>query len=97
MTDLLLIVGPADADATLLEKVVQRKPDRVTVLMREAGNGWALDDSDTGHAVRDRLASLLSAVERQTGATVVGLAGGEQQLIGWRFDRVVEAAPLIAA
>jgi hypothetical protein len=40
-------------------------------------------------ALRDRIANLLAAIERRTGAVVVGLAGSREQLRGWRFDRIV--------
>jgi hypothetical protein len=97
MSDLLLIVGAADADARLVDEVARRRPQRVTVLVRDGNDDWPDDQSDAGEAVRDRLAGLLSTIEQRTGATVVGLAGGEGQLHGWRFDRVVDAAPLLAA
>jgi hypothetical protein len=101
MSDLLLIVGPEDTDAKLLHEVARRHPARVTVLVREGDESWASDDSGAGEAIRDRLARLMGAIERDTGATVVGLAGGEEQLLGWRFDRVIDTAgdpaPLIAA
>jgi hypothetical protein len=93
MNDVLLIVGPADPEAELLDELERRRPRRVTVLVRSAEEDWALDRSG---AVRDRLAAVLAEVERRTGAAVVGLAGDEHQLRGRRFDGVVEAAPLAA-
>jgi hypothetical protein len=89
MSDLLAIVGPADADDELLEEIAQRRPRRVTVLVEDTSPDWASDETEAGRAVRDRLARLLAAIERQTGAVVVGLAGDRDQLLGWRFDRVV--------
>jgi hypothetical protein len=89
MSDLLAIVGPADADDELLEEIAQRRPNRVTVLVEDTSPDWASDESEAGRAVRDRLARLLAAIERRTGAVVVGLAGDRNQLLGWRFDRVV--------
>src|SRR5205085_1339794 len=97
MSDLLLIVGTADADARLVDEVARRRPHRVTVLVRDENDDWADDRSDAGEALRDRLAGLLTRIEQQTGAIVLGLAGGEGQLRGWRFDRVVEAEQLLAA
>jgi hypothetical protein len=47
------------------------------------------DETDTGRALRDRLAALLHAIEQRTGAIVVGLAGDRDQLRGWRFDRII--------
>jgi hypothetical protein len=100
MSDLLAIIGPADDEEQLLEEIERRHPDRVTVLVEDGDDGWALDESRTGRALRDRLATLLRAIEERTGAIVVGLAGSRDQLRGWRFDRVVggqsPAAPLAA-
>ena len=97
MSDLLAIVGPDDAEEELLEEIAHRRPDRVTVLIESGERDWALDESDTGRAVRDRIAALLHAIERRTGAAVVGLAGDRDQLLGWRFDRVVRARARLAA
>jgi UDP-2,3-diacylglucosamine pyrophosphatase LpxH len=89
MSDLLAIVGPADRDDELLEEIERRHPDRVTVLLEDGDEDWAADESGTGRALRDRLATLLRAIEERTGAAVVGLAGNRDQLLGWRFDRVI--------
>lgn len=90
MSDLLAIIDQSDTDDTLLDEIVRRHPDRVTVLLEEDGSGdWAADDSQRAKAVRDRLAGLLTAIEQRSGAVVVGLAGSRDQLQGWRFDRVV--------
>jgi hypothetical protein len=89
MSDLLAIVGAVDADDELLAEIERRHPDRVTVLVEDGDEDWASDESRTGRAVRDRLATLLRAIEERTGAVVVGLAGSRDQLRGWRFDRVV--------
>jgi hypothetical protein len=99
MSDLLAVIGPADSDAELLDELQWRHPARVTVLLAEGDSEWGLDDSPSGVARRDRLASLLHAIERRTGATVVGLAGDPDQLAGWRFDGIVRAdhgAPVAA-
>jgi hypothetical protein len=97
MSDLLAIVGPGDAEEELLAEIAHRHPDRVTVLVESADPDWAVDESDRGRAVRDRIAALLYAIERRTGAVVVGLAGNPDQLAGWRFDRVVRARATLAA
>jgi hypothetical protein len=89
MTDLLAIIGPADGDEDLLDEIVRRRPNRVTVLLESAQPDWGSDQSGRGRALRDRLARLLGAIEQRTGAAVVGLAGSRDQLLGWRFDRVV--------
>jgi hypothetical protein len=91
MSDLLAIIGPVDGDGQLLDEIARRRPHRVTVLVDQAGPDWGSDESTLGHARRDRLAGLLAAIERRTGAVVVGLAGSREQLRGWRFDRVVGA------
>ena len=97
MSDVLAIVGPADADQELLDEIAQRRPHRVTVLVEDTSPDWAADESEAGQAVRDRLARLLAAIERRTGAVVVGLAGDREQLLGWRFDRVVGSSIALAA
>jgi hypothetical protein len=96
MSDLLLIIGRDDAEAELVDEVARRRPGRVTVLVEEGQVvDLAADESEPGRALRDRLAMLLQAIEARTGAIVVGLAGSEDQLRGWRFDRVVRGhAPL---
>jgi hypothetical protein len=94
MSDLLAIVGRADGDNQLLDEIERRHPDRVTVLVEDGSEDWALDESRRGRALRDRLATLLRAIEDRTGAVVVGLAGSRDQLRGWRFDRVVGDSPV---
>jgi hypothetical protein len=86
MSDLLAVITSEDRDDELLAELQWRHPDRVTVLL-EGGN--LEDESDTGHALRDRLSALLHAIEQRTGAIVVGLAGDRDQLRGWRFDRII--------
>jgi hypothetical protein len=86
MSDLLAVITSEDRDDELLAEIQWRHPHRVTVLL-EGGN--LEDESDRGRALRDRLASLLHAIEQRTGAIVVGLAGDRDQLRGWRFDRIV--------
>jgi hypothetical protein len=97
MSDLLLIVGPSDADTELVDEIARRRPTRVTVLVEEGEQDWAFDESSAGKALRDRLASLLQAIESRTGAAVVGMAGSKDQLRGWRFDRVVRGRVPVAA
>jgi hypothetical protein len=90
MSDILAIVEEVGTDETLVEEIVRRHPDRVTVLVEAAAPDWGSDDSPRGRALRDRLAALLAAIEQRTGAVVVGLAGSREQLRGWRFDRTVD-------
>ena len=97
MTDVLAIVGPPEYDEELLAQLGRRRADRVTVLIDEPASEWACDESDSGRAVRDRLARLLRAIERRTGAAVVGTAGDPAQLRGWRFDHVVDGRLAFAA
>ena len=99
MTDVLAVFRPQDRTERLLEELNVSWRDRVTVLLSEEAPDWGSDESEAGVARRDRLAALLHAIEKRTGATVVGLAGDSDQLHGWRFDRVVRAktpAPLAA-
>jgi hypothetical protein len=91
MSDLLAVIGTAETDAELVEELSWRHPDRVTVLLEDGSTDWAVDDSEIGTARRERLATLLTAIEQRTGAAVVGLAGDADQLRGWRFDRVVRS------
>jgi hypothetical protein len=86
MSDLLAVITVEDRDDELLTELSWRHPDRVTVLVE---GGDLEDESDSGRALRDRLAGLLHAIEQRTGAIVVGLAGDRDQLRGWRFDRIV--------
>ncbi|HEX3690428.1 MAG TPA: hypothetical protein VHV28_12040 [Solirubrobacteraceae bacterium] len=89
MSDLLAIFGPSDSDSELISEISRLHPTRVTVLIEDVEPNWAYDDSSTGVELRDRLAALMAAVERDTGAVVTGLAGSRNQLVGWRFDREV--------
>jgi hypothetical protein len=89
MSELLAIVGPSDAGDELLDEIASWRPDRVTVLVQDGDKDWAFDDSLSGHALRDRLAGLLHSIERRTGASVVGMVGDPDQLLGWRFDRIL--------
>jgi hypothetical protein len=89
MSDLLAIVGPDEGEAQLLDEIASWRPDRVTLLVTNCDPDWAQDDSTSGRAIRDLIARLLRAIELRTGAAVVGLAGSRDQLLGWRFDRVV--------
>ncbi len=92
MTDFLAIVGPAEGDELLLRELARRHPTRVTVLMDPTQSGRPEPDGAPSAAARDRLAGLLHAIERRTGAVVVGLAASREQLRGWRFDRVIGGA-----
>jgi hypothetical protein len=96
MSDVLAILGPTDTDSELISEIARLHPTRVTVLIEEVDSDWALDDSPVGVALRDHLAALMAAIERDTGAIVTGLAGSRAQLVGWRFDREVGRAPVPA-
>jgi len=97
MTDLLAIAGPLDTDLQLVEEIASCGPDRVTVLVDDGDREWALDESPAGIARRDRLATLLHAVESRTRVSVVGLAGDREQLLGLRFDTIVAGELPVAA
>ncbi|MFZ0042407.1 MAG: hypothetical protein WAK93_13935 [Solirubrobacteraceae bacterium] len=97
MSDLLAIFGPPETDAEVLGEISRLHPSRVTVLVEDVDVGWAYDDSPSGARLRERLASLLTAIETGTGASVAGFAGHRDQLRGWRFDREVSGhAPVPA-
>ncbi|MHB1568905.1 MAG: hypothetical protein ACYCXW_07820 [Solirubrobacteraceae bacterium] len=89
MSDLLAIFGPSDSDESLIGEIERLHPRRVTILIEDVSPDWAQDETPAGRGLRDRLAALLAAIERRTGATVTGLAGSRAQLAGWRFDREV--------
>ena len=74
-------------DAFTLDAILDQQPDRVTVLVTGAGAALT-DDGPEADAVRDRLAWLLTAIERRTGATVSGLVGDPDGLAAG-FDAVV--------
>jgi hypothetical protein len=97
MSDLLATFGPSDSDTELISEIARLHPTRVTVLIEDVGAGWAFDETLGGMELRDRLAALMAAIERDTGATVTGLAGSRDQLIGWRFDREVTGRTPVAA
>ena len=97
MSDLLAIFGPLDSDSELISEISRLHPRRVTVLIEDVEADWAYDESPAGVELRNRLAALMAAIERETGAAVTGLAGSRDQLVGWRFDREVGGRSLIAA
>lgn len=97
MSELLAIFGPSDTDSELLDEIARLHPARVTVLIEDVAADWALDESPAGIELRDRLAALMAAIERDTGAVVTGLAGSRAQLIGWRFDREVGGRTAVPA
>jgi hypothetical protein len=97
MSDLLAIVSQSGPDHELLDEIVRRHPDRVTVLLEDDQPDWATDESPRAAALRDRLADLIATIELRTGAVVVGLAGSREQLRGWRFDRIVGGRTLALA
>lgn len=99
MSDLLAItqiIAP-ELDDELIESVTRHHPRRVTILIEGADPDWARDETESGQELRDRLAFLLAAVERSTGAAVVGVACDDEQLDGWRFDLVVRVDVPVAA
>lgn len=97
MSDLLAIFGTSESDAELVGEIARRRPRRVTVLIEDVETDWAYDDSPAAVALRDRLAALMAAIERETGATVTGLAGSRAQLLGWRFDAEVDTRTPVPA
>jgi hypothetical protein len=66
-------------------------------MIEGADADWAQDETEAGHELRDRMAFLLAAIERSTGATVVGVACDDDQIAGWRFDRTVRVGVPVAA
>jgi hypothetical protein len=97
MSDLLAIFGPTDSDSDLVTEIERLHPNRVTVLIDGVDSDWAYEDTTIADALRDRLAALMALIERRTGATVVGVAGDREQLLGWRFDRELSSRHPVAA
>jgi hypothetical protein len=97
MSDLLATFGPSDSDSDLISEISRLHPWRVTVLIEDVDDNWAYDETTAGVELRNRLAALMAAIERDTGATVTGLAGSRDQLVGWRFDREISGHTAIAA
>jgi hypothetical protein len=99
MSDLLAIThrDASDLDEDLIAEVTRHRPGRVTILIEGADAGWAQDETETGHELRDRLAFLLAAIERTTGATVAGIACDDLDLAGWRFDKTIRVGVPVAA
>ena len=95
--EILLIAGTEGRDDELVAAVAAHRPRRVTVLIEAHDPTWGWSGGRTAIARRDRLAALLTAVERATGATVVGLVGDVAELDLGGFDVVVGGQPLRTA
>lgn len=87
--EILLIAGPAGRDDEAVAAAAAHRPRRVTVLIEAGDPTWGWSEHSSATARRDRLAALLTAVERATGATVVGLVGDPAELELGGFDAVV--------
>jgi hypothetical protein len=95
--EILLIAGPEDRDDELVTAAAAHRPRCVTVLIEADDPSWGWSERRIASARRDRLATLLTAVERVTGASVVGLVGDPVELELGGFDAVVGGAGLRAA
>ncbi len=87
--DILLIAGPEGRDDELVAAAAAHHPRRVTVLIEARDPSWGWSERRVASARRDRLATLLTAVERATGATVVGLVGDAAGMQLGSFDAIV--------
>lgn len=87
--EILLIAGPDSLDDELVALAATFRPQRVTVLIEADDPSWSWSQRRAAAARRDRLATLLTAVERVTGATVVGLVGNPLELDVRGFDAIV--------
>ena len=94
---ILLIAGRDGDDDELVAAAAAHRPRRVTVLIEATDPSWGWSERRIASARRDRLARLLTAVERATGASVVGLVGDPVELDLGRFDAVVGGAHLRTA
>jgi hypothetical protein len=98
MSDILAIVEQTDSDEQLIDEIALRHPDRVTVLVEDGSlDAPGADEGARAAALSERIARLLAAIEQRTGAVVVGLAASREQILGWRFDRIVGAHGRVAA
>jgi len=95
--EILLIAGPEGHDDELVAAAAAHHPRRVTVLIEAADPTWGWSERRVASARRDRLAALLTAVERATGATVVGLVGDPAELEPGRYGAIVGGAHLRTA
>ena len=90
MSELLAIVDPSRSADGLVAAIERRHPTRVTLLVETPdGDDPTALDTPRGLALREWLAAIVAQIEARTGAVVVGLAWGSEQLRGWRFDRVI--------
>lgn len=94
---ILLIAGPEGHDDELVAAAAAHHPRRVTVLVAGDDPNWGWSERRGASTQRERLATLLTAVERATGASVVGLVGKPAELELSGFDAVVGGAPLRSA
>jgi hypothetical protein len=94
---ILLIAGPHGRDDELVAAAAAHRPCRVTVLIEADDPSWGWSERRIASARRDRLAELLTAVERATGASVVGLVGNPAELELDGFDAVVGGVHLRTA
>ena len=95
---ILLIAGGEGRDAELVTAAAGHRPHRVTVLIEaDPDPDWASSEQHVASGRRDRLATLLTAVERATGASVVGLVGDPLELDLSAFDAIVGGAELRTA
>jgi hypothetical protein len=87
--EILLIAGPEGRDDELVAAAAAHHPGRVTVLIEAHDPTWGWSEQRVASTRRDRLASLLTAVEAATGATVVGLVGDPAEPALGDFDAIV--------
>jgi len=95
--EVLLIAGPDGRDDELIAAAAAHGPRRVTVLIEAQDPSWSWSEQHVAASRRDRLAELLTAVERATGASVIGLVGNPDELELGGFDAIVGGAHLRTA
>jgi hypothetical protein len=84
----LAIAGAAAEDSLLVAEIAARRPRRVTVLLDVRDGAW-----DWG----DRLAALMTRIERVAQATVVGVLAEPGAIEPDEYDAVVRSRPLLHA
>ncbi|MBS1869557.1 MAG: hypothetical protein JSS99_07830 [Actinobacteria bacterium] len=95
--EVLLIAGPDARDDELVAAAAAHRPRRVTVLIEAQDPSWCWSEQHVAATRRDRLAELLTVVERATGASVIGLVGNAGELDLGGFDAIVGGAHLCSA
>ncbi|MFN8174577.1 MAG: hypothetical protein U0T02_05870 [Solirubrobacteraceae bacterium] len=97
MNTILAIADQPRHDLLLLDEVSALHPRRVTVVVDGDDRTWAWDETADGRARRDRLAALITAISKRTGAAVVGTVARPEVAPREGYDAVVAPGLAVAA